>query len=129
MPGQMRQENVEAAVFAHQVRVAVAGKAAGAGAQRHEAAVAMAGLRHHLLLAQCRPGWYGIPMLLGPELRRHLDRHARGQREVDHVLIDALGVQVDLQLASSALHTLEDSAPERVTAFLDAAFARGRVVR
>src|ERR1022692_1580912 len=114
-------EDVEAAVFAHQVGVAVAGKAAGAGAQRHEAAVAVAGLRHFLVAD------VGLVVrhsqVLGPELRRHFDGHARGQREVDHALVDALGVHVDLDLAAGALHAVEDGAPERVAAYGDAAFA------
>ena len=81
----------------------------------------MAGLGH-LLVADVGLV-VGHAHVLGPELRRHLDGHARGQREVDHALVDALGVQVDLDLAAAALHAIEHGAPERVAAFGDAAFA------
>src|SRR5271157_5419036 len=112
-------EDVEAPIFAHQVGVAVAGKTAGAGAQSHQATVMVAG-RRHLLVANVSLV-IRHSHVLGPELRRHLDGHARGQREVNYALVDALGVQVDLDLAAGTLHAVEDASPERVAAFGDAA--------
>ena len=37
--------------------------------------------------------------VLRPVLRRDVDRHAGGQRAIDHRLVDALGVQIDLDRA------------------------------
>jgi hypothetical protein len=41
--------------------------------------------------------------VLGPELGRDADGQARAERDVDDPLIDALGVQVDLERPAGAV--------------------------
>ncbi len=115
-------ENFEAAVFAHQVGIAVAREAAGAGAQRHQA-----GCRGGRPWASpgrgCRPGDTACPCAPPRTSARRCTGMSGGQRQVDHALVDALGVQVDLHFAAGSLDAFEDRAPELVAALGDAAFA------
>src|SRR6185369_629878 len=60
--------------------------------------------------------------MLGPIFWRDLDRHSRRQSRIDHGLIDAFGVQINLDAAATLADTVEDHSPEIIAAFGDAAF-------
>ncbi len=109
------------AALAEEIAVAVAGEATRTGAELHEAGRLASGLGA-LLLADVGLV-VGQAEVLGPVPGR--DRHGRagGERRVDHVLIHALGVHVDLDGATTRGDTLEDGFPELVAALLDAALA------
>src|SRR5579872_5211142 len=61
--------------------------------------------------------------VLSPELWRYFDWHAGSHSEVDHLLVDAFGMQVDLDFAATATDAVENGSPELVAAFGYAAFA------
>ncbi len=109
------------AVVAQQVGIAITGKAARPFRQGHQPAADLARLRH--LVGADRRLVIGHAEMLAPVLGRQVERHAGGQGIVDHSLVDALGVQVDLDRPSRAGDTAEDRLPEIVTALLDAALA------
>ena len=67
--------------------------------------------------------WYGMPRCSAQYFGETFTGMPGGQRAVDHGLVDALGVQVDLDLAAAALHAIENRLPEIVAAFGDAALA------
>ena len=56
-------------------------------------------------------------------LRRDVDRHTGGDGQVDHRLVHALGVHVDLDLSAAAHDAFEDRLPELIAALRHAAFA------
>src|SRR5205823_50742 len=98
-------QDVEAPVIAHQVGIAVPCEAARACAERHQPGVAAA--------CTWTLGFADVGLMIrhaqvfGPELRRYFDGHSGGEREIDHVLVDALSVHIDFDLAAGALHTVE----------------------
>ncbi len=58
-----------------------------------------------------------------PVLRRDVDRQPGCQGQLDHSLIHALGVHINLHPPPTAGHALKQRFPKLVTAFCDAAFA------
>jgi hypothetical protein len=113
-------KNIEPAIFAHQVCVPIAGEASRAGAERHKPTVAMVCPRYF------RYANVGLvirhPHVLGPELGRHFDWQACAKREIDHLLIDSFGMEVQLDSAATSLHAIEYPAPERIAASGNATF-------
>src|SRR5262249_55781706 len=61
--------------------------------------------------------------MLGGVLRRDHDRQAGLQRQVDHLTVDALWMQVELEWATAARHALEHLGPEALVALGDATLA------
>ena len=82
------------AIVAQQIGVAVAREAAGSFAERHQAAAGVA-LDRHLELADRRLV-VRHAQVFGPVFRRDIDRQAGRERAVDHLLVDAFGMQVNL---------------------------------
>ena len=105
----------------HEVGVAVAGEAARPLAERHQSATPVP-LDGHLQVPD-RGLVIGHPEMLGPVLRRHVDRHAGRERPIDHRVVEALGVEVDLDTCALPGHAVEHGLPEVVAALGDAALA------
>src|SRR5215204_5923835 len=98
------------AIFAHQVAVAVAREAARSGTERHEACCGAAFTRPLLLTDVGLVVWQAE--VLRPELRRDLHGLASAERRVDHVLVHALGMHIDLDLTAARSHAFEHLLPE-----------------
>src|SRR5262249_12771426 len=103
-------EDAPLTILAEQIAVPVAKEAARAGAQLHQPGGIAVGARP-LLLADL-----GLVIrhaeMFGPELRRDLHGLLRSQRRVNHPLVHALGVHVDLDPAPARRDTVEDGLPE-----------------
>src|SRR5262245_23662145 len=112
-------ENTPLTIFAQEIAVAVTEETAGTGAQFHETR-GRAVLARPLLLADLGLV-VGQAEVLGPELRRDFHRLLRAERGVDHPLVHALGVHIDLDGASARGDAVEHRLPELVAAFFDAA--------
>ena len=109
------------AIVAQEVGVAVAGVAERSLAERHQAAADLPFDRH--LEVADRSLVIRQPQMLRPVLRRDVDRHAGGERALDHRLVETLGVEVDLDPPSASLHAVEHRLPELVAALFDPALA------
>src|SRR5208337_2137691 len=97
------------AVFAQQVAVAVAQETARACAELHEAR--RCALRAGPLLRADVRLVVRHAEMLGPVFGRNLHRLAGTQRSIDHALVHALGVHVDLDLAAAGRYAVEHRLP------------------
>ena len=109
--------------FAEEISVAVAGEDSRAGAERVEAAAIGVLVRHLEFADRGLLIWQSH--MLGPVLGREFDRHAGGEGRIDQLLVEALGMKIELDLAAGEGDPLKDGAPEVVAAFADAAFTMG----
>src|ERR1017187_8497889 len=120
-PGPHAVEQSVAAPLLIQIAVAIAKKAARAVRKAENGIDPVALARHfefpdgRLVVTQ--------PLMFRPIFRRNLDRHAGFHGDVDHLLIDALGVHVDLDRPARAADPLEQRPPEIVAAFGNAPLA------
>jgi hypothetical protein len=114
-------EDVVFAVLLIEVGVAVARELARAAAHAVETRIHVAG-RGYL---QCADVGLVIAetLMFGGVFGADFDRHSGGDGHVDHDLVDALGVHVDLDGSAAGGDGFEERLPEGVAAFGDAAFA------
>ncbi len=114
-------EHAPLAVFAQQVAIAVAEKTAGAGAELHQARTVASRFRAFDLAN------VGLVIrhaeVFRPILGRNLDGQTRGHGGIYHGLVHALGVHIDLDLATAGGHAVEHRLPELVAAFLHTTLA------
>src|ERR1051326_4482885 len=108
-------------VFAHQVAISVAQKAAGAAAEFHQPIAAAAWLGS-LLFANVSLMVRHAHMLR-PVLGGDFYRHFGCDGDFLHRFVHAFSVHVDFDRATGSCHAVEDGLPEIVAAFFHPAFS------
>src|SRR3954468_2714108 len=112
-------EQIDTVSLLIEVAVSVAGEVSGAVGDGEGAcdifARVLGGADVCLLIAKTE--------MLGPELRPGCKMHAGVMTDVDHLLVEPLGVHIDLDGTACAAKGFKDGLPEGITSFRNAALA------
>src|SRR5579872_848770 len=117
------EEQLKARAFVQEISIAISREEPRAAAQAKRRVLCQrAGCSRNLERADIRL-LVAETLMFSGVLRSQLDRHAGGDRNVDHSLIDAFGVHVDFDFAAASGDGLEQRLPEAIAAFGDPALA------
>src|SRR5689334_11095267 len=107
-------------VFSKKIGVSVAGENSRAGAQRIE--VILCFLPGHLQIPY-RGLLIGKSHVLGPIFGRQAHRHSAREGGIEESLVEAFGMQIELDFAARLCRTSENRLPELVAALANPALA------
>src|SRR5262249_29500910 len=108
---------------AQKVRITVAREAARAAAEAKEGRVGLAQISVRNLKGANVGLVVAEALVLGGVLRTQFDGHTGRVGDIDHGLIDALGVHVDFDGSTGAGDRFEERLPKRIAALGDSALA------